>query len=69
MLVMTKHKDKTIGERVRAWRDGGALTQKEAASKLRVKLRTLQEWEQERRTRPRFDTIQSVLARLEADGF
>ncbi len=40
--------DRRLGKRLRLWRDRNDLSQSEAAFKLQVSKRTLQEWEQGR---------------------
>jgi DNA-binding transcriptional regulator YiaG len=39
---------KTLGDRLRDWREANDLSQSEAAMKLKISKRTLQEWEQGR---------------------
>ena len=38
----------SLARRLRAWREGKNLSQSEAALKLQISKRTLQEWEQDR---------------------
>jgi DNA-binding transcriptional regulator YiaG len=54
-----------LGRRLRRWRDKNNLSQSEAALKLRVSKRTLQEWEQGR-AEPRhlaWEAITAIIGR------
>jgi len=50
-LRHTRHQrlaPQSLARRLRAWREGKNLSQSEAALKLQISKRTLQEWEQDR---------------------
>ena len=50
---------KTLGERLYVWRKENDFSQTEAASKLQISLRTVQEWEQGR-AQSRHLALQSI---------
>jgi len=52
---------KTFGERLRDWREKNDLSQSEAAIKLRISKRTLQEWEHDR-AEPRHLAMTAITA-------
>lgn len=58
-----------LSVRLRQWRAAHGLGRKAGAEELGVSKRTLQDWEQARRTNPYYETIEPVLRRLERDGF
>ena len=51
---------KSLGERLRDWREAKGLSQSEAAMKLKVSKRTLQEWEQGR-AEPRHLGMEAII--------
>jgi DNA-binding transcriptional regulator YiaG len=61
-------KKRDFAGRLLAWRAAHKLGRHAAAAELKVKKRTLQDWEQRRRS-PRLVTAEHVLARLLKDGF
>jgi len=65
-LTVTKKRD--FAARLLAWRKAHDLGRHTAAIQLKISKRTLQEWEQRRRS-PRLTTAEPVLARLTKDGF
>jgi DNA-binding transcriptional regulator YiaG len=52
---------KSLGERLCDWREANDLSQSEAAMKLKISKRTLQEWEQGR-AEPRHLAMEAVIA-------
>jgi DNA-binding transcriptional regulator YiaG len=64
--TVKKHRD--FAGRLMAWRKANNLGRHAAAEELQISKRTLQDWEQRRRS-PRLVTAETVLARLIKDGF
>jgi putative transcriptional regulator len=60
---MSKQHEQTFGELVRAWRERRKLSRVDAARKLGVPLRTLEDWEYGKRT-PRGLARELITARL-----
>jgi DNA-binding transcriptional regulator YiaG len=52
---------KSLGERLCDWREANDLSQSEAAMKLKISKRTLQEWEQGR-AEPRHLAMKAIIA-------
>lgn len=55
----------TFGTRLYQWRKKKDFSQSEAASKLRISTRTLQEWEQDR-ARPRHLALEAIEALIKS---
>jgi putative transcriptional regulator len=60
---MSKQHEQTFGELVRTWRERRKLSRVDAARKLGVPLRTLEDWEYGKRT-PRGLARELITARL-----
>jgi DNA-binding transcriptional regulator YiaG len=56
-------KPRSLGNRIYAWREKNDFSQSEAALKLRISKRTLQEWEQGR-AQPRHLALEAVNAKI-----